>query len=427
MLSSEDILHHIWKYKLYSFQQLQTQDGESLKILSSGIHNHDAGPDFQEAKIEIGETTWAGSVEIHIKSSDWIKHQHQKDKAYDNVILHVVWDADTPILRTDGTQIPTLELKNRVADSIIQNYQLLKENNFWIPCERQVKEVDQFTKQQCLDRMILERLEDKSNLIQALYKESKWSWEDTFYVTLARSFGFKINALPFEVLAKNLPQKLFAKHKDQTILIESLIFGMAGLLNRNFEDAYPLKLKREFEYLKAKYHLQPLAPESWKFARTRPENFPTVRLSQFAALVIRSQHLFSKILDIDDVKSYANLFSDLPVHPYWETHFLFDKEVKKRSIQLGKASINNILINTMAPLLFFYGKQLKDEIYVQKAFGILEKIKPEDNQIIKGFKDLDFKVQHALDTQALIHLKKYFCDRKNCLNCGIGLKILRTA
>lgn len=427
MLFSEDILHHIWKYKLFLFQQLQTQDGEVLKIISAGIHNHNAGPDFQEAKIEIGETTWAGSVEIHIKSSDWTKHQHQKDKAYDNVILHVVWEADTVIFRTNGTLIPTLELKNRVDEAIIQNYHLLKENNFWIPCERQVREVDELTKQQCLDRMILARLEEKSNLIQALYEESKWSWEDTFYVTLARSFGFKINALPFEVLAKNLPQKLFAKHKDQIILIESLVFGMAGLLERSFEDDYPLKLQREFQYLKAKYNLQPLAPESWKFARTRPENFPTVRLSQFAALIIRSQHLFSKILDIDDVKAYTNLFSDLPIHPYWETHFTFDKKIKRRSIQIGKSSVSNILINTMVPLLFFYGKQLKEEIYVQRAFGILEKIKPEDNQIIKGFKALDFKVQHALDTQALIHLKKYFCDRKNCLNCGIGLKILRTA
>lgn len=427
MLSSEDILHHIWKYKLFFLQQLQTQEGECLKIISSGIHNHDAGPDFQEAKIQIGETTWAGNVEIHIKSSDWNKHQHQKDKAYDNVVLHVVWEADEAIFRTDGTLIPTLELKNRVEASILQNYQQLKENNFWIPCERQLKEVDQFTKQQCLDRMILERLESKAHVIQDIYQELKGSWEDTFYVILARSFGFKINALPFEVLAKNLPQKLFAKHKDQTILIESLVFGMSGLLDRSFSDIYPLKLQREFRYLKSKYRLQSLAPESWKFAKTRPENFPTIRLSQFAALVVRSQHLFSKILNMEKLEDYASLFSDLPIHPYWETHFLFDKEIKKRSIQIGKSSINNILINTLVPLLFFYGKQLKEEIYVERAFKILEQVKPEVNQVVKGFKALDFKAQHALDTQALIHLKKYFCDRKNCLNCGIGLKILRTA
>lgn len=427
MLSSEDILHYIWKYKLFALDHLKTQGGESLTIISVGIHNHNAGPDFQEAKLQIGETTWVGNVEIHIKSSDWNKHQHQKDKAYDNVILHVVWEADELIYRTDGTLIETLELQHRVEPSIIQNYQQLKENNFWIPCEQQVKDVDQFTKQQCLDRMILERLEMKAKVIETLYQESKGSWEDTFYVTLARSFGFKINALPFEILAKNLPQKLFAKYRDQTILVESLIFGMSGLLDRSFQDSYPRHLKREFQHLKAKYNLQSLPGESWKFAKTRPENFPTVRLGQFSALVIRSQHLFSKILAIEDLKDYASLFANLPVHPYWETHFLFDREVKKRFTKLGKSSTNSILINTMAPLLFFYGKQLKEEIYVERAFGLLEKIKPEDNQIVKGFKNLNFKAEHALDTQALIHLKKYFCDRKNCLNCGIGLKILRTA
>jgi hypothetical protein len=426
MLSSEKVLHHIWKYKLFPFQDLSTTNKESIKIISSGLHNHDAGPDFQNAKIEIDGTLWAGNVEIHIKSSDWLKHQHQKDKAYDNVILHVVWEHDKEIIRTDGTIIFCLELNKIVDPKLLDNYHQLKENNYWIPCETQLQNVDDFTKSQCLDRMMMERLAQKSILIKELHEQQKGNWEETFYITLAKSFGFKVNALPFEILAKNLPQKILAKHKDQPKQIEALIFGMSGLLKGSFKDDYPKQLRTEFEFLKVKYSLRPVKLEGWKFAKTRPDNFPTVRLAQFAALVLNSQHLFSKIISIQNLKDFKKLFENLPINNYWETHFMFDKEDLKRSHALGNASINGLLLNAIIPLLFYYGRQSGNKLYVDLVIQILEEIKPEENQITKGFKERGFKLESAFDSQALIHLKKYFCDHKNCLNCGIGLKILKS-
>lgn len=426
MLSHEAILHYIWKFKLFSLVDLKTIDGEDVQILSAGIHNLDAGPDFLNTKLKIGETLWVGNVEIHLKSSDWIKHQHQTDKSYDNVILHVVWDADAEIFRTDGTLIPTLALKDRVDQNVVANYEELKQNNYWIPCEKQLNVVNDLTKQQCLDRMMMERLEDKSKLILQLHQNLKGSWEDTFYVTLAKSFGFKVNTLPFELLALNLPQIILAKHKNQALQIEALVFGVAGLLNQDFVDDYPKKLRSEFRFLKAKYKLNQLAPELWKFSKTRPDNFPTMRLAQFAALIIDSQHLFSKIIAIKELDNFSIFFNNLTLNPYWRNHFVFDKQVSKQSFFMGRKSVDVLLLNAIVPLLFFYGKQIGNPLYEEQAIKLLEFIKPEQNNIITGFIERGFKVSHAFDTQALIQLKKYYCDHKKCLNCAIGLKILRS-
>ena len=426
MISHEAILHYVWKFKLFNILHLQTEDQEDIQILSVGTHNLDSGPDFYNSKIKIGETIWVGNVEIHIKSSDWQRHQHQKDKAYDNVILHVVWEADTHIYRTDGTIIPTLELKNRVDNKIITNYDQLKHNNYWIPCEPQLAAVDDFTKQQCLDRMCLERMEEKSQNISQLYQQLKGSWEDTFYMIMAKSFGFKVNSLPFELLAKNLSQLILAKHKDQALQIEALIFGVSGLLNRTFIDDYPKALKKEYQFLKSKYNFNEVGVELWKFSKTRPDNFPTIRLSQFAALILNVQHLFSKMIAVNDLKDFYLFFKNLPVNSYWEQHFLFDKAVEKKSTNLGKLSIDILLINAVVPLLFFYGQEIGKSKYTEQAIELLEFIKPEQNVIIKGFEIRGLKAKQAFDSQALLQLKKYFCDHKKCLNCGIGLKILKT-
>lgn len=426
MISHEAILHFIWKFKLFANLNLQTEDKEGLQILSAGIHNLDAGPDFYNAKIKIANTIWVGNVEIHIKSSDWQKHQHQKDKAYDNVILHVVWEYDMQIYRTDGTIIPTLLLKNRVDANIITNYDQLKHNNYWIPCEAQLPEVDNFTKQQCLDRMSLERLEEKAQIVSILHHQLKGSWEDTFYITMAKSFGFKVNNLPFELMAKNLPQLILAKHKNQALQIEALIFGISGLLNRSFIDDYPNLLKKEYQFLKAKYGFKEIGIELWKFSKTRPDNFPTIRLAQFAGLVLSVQHLFSKMIEVKAFEDFYLFFDDLPINNYWRQHFLFDKLVEKKSISLGKSSVDILLINTVAPLLFYYGKEIGSNQYTQKAIELLEFIKPEQNVITKGFEDRGLKAKQAFDSQALINLKKYYCDEKKCLNCGIGIKILKS-
>jgi hypothetical protein len=426
MLPYEIILHHVWKYRLFSALKLETTAHEVIQILNVGLHNLDAGPDFSNAKIRIGETIWAGNVEIHLKSSDWLKHQHQKNKAYDNVILHVVWIADVPIYRTDFTEIPTLELKDLVSPKIISNYDHLKVNNDWIPCAQQLNFVDDLTKRICLDRMLMDRLSDKSALIEQLHQSLKGSWEDTFYVMMAKSFGFKVNSLPFEQLAKSLPQLILAKHKDKKLQIEALFFGVSGLLERKNKDDYPNALKKEYQFLKAKYNLYNLEPQVWKFSKTRPDNFPTIRLAQFAALIIQSQHLFSKVVSIHDLKDFRAIFLDLPVNNYWENHFVFDKWVDKKSPGLGKNSIDSVLLNAIAPLLFFYGKQIGRDFYVNQSVKLLELIKPEQNNIVKGFKEIGFGAYNAFDTQALLQLKKTFCDHKNCLNCAIGIKILRT-
>ncbi len=425
MPSSEAILHFIWKYKLFNLLGLHTTDGMPVQILQSGIHNMDSGPDFFNGKIKIGETLWAGNIEIHIKSSDWLKHKHQTDKAYDNVILHVVWEHDTPIYRTDETLIAVLELKDAVSPTIIENYDKLLANNYWIPCEAQLPFVDDFTKSQCLDRMLTERLEDKSSVIKDIYQTTNNSWEDTFYIVLARSFGFKVNALPFELLAKNLPQLTLAKHKNSALQVEALIFGVAGFLDFNFEDEYPKELKKEFQFLRTKYQLSVLDVSLWKFSKTRPDNFPTIRLAQFVALVLKSEHLFSKIISIKNKKDFALLFSQLTVNNYWETHFRFDKTAEDKSVNLGSGSIDNLLINAIAPLLFFYGKETGAKDFIDLAVDLLLEIKPEENQIIRGFKERGLKATNAFDTQALIHLKKSYCDLKKCLNCGIGLKIIK--
>jgi hypothetical protein len=425
VLSSEEILHFIWKFKSFKILNLKTIDGTAISISSVGFHNLDAGPDFSEAKIKIGDTLWAGNVEIHIKSSDWLKHQHQYDKAYDNVILHVVWEYDAAIKRTDGTLIPTLVLKDIVDSHVMENYLQLKENTYWIPCQNSLKTIDNLVKQQCLDRMMMERLEQKSEDINLIYQNSKQNWEETFYTVLAKSFGFRVNGLPFELLSNQLPQLLFAKYKNNPIYIDALIFGVAGFLNQTFEEEYPQLLIKEYQFLKTKHQLKEIDISVWKFSKTRPDNFPTVRLGQFAALVYKSQHLFSKIIEVDDVKNYLLFFEDLPINLYWETHYQFNKILaQKRSLALGKESINSILINTISPLLFFYGKQTGQKNYIDRGLELLENLKPENNAIVRQFGELGYPFSNAFDTQALIQLKKYHCDQKKCLNCTIGINLL---
>lgn len=422
---SENILHFIWKYKLFNPIGLVTTEGHPLQILNCGSLNLNSGPDFFNARIKLDDTLWAGNVEIHYKSSDWLAHRHQTDKAYDNVILHVVWEDDISIKRTNNTTIPVLTLKNIVDPNIIENYDLLVRNNYWIPCEKQVMYVDNFTKHQTLDRMLTERLESKSDLIKDIYDLYKGSWEDTFYVVLARSFGFKVNSLPFELLAKQLPQILLAKHKNKQLQVEALVFGVAGFLNEDLNDDYYQSLRNEFEFLKVKYNLIPIDKSLWKFSKTRPDNFPTIRLAQFSALILKSQHLFSKIIAITDLKDYKKLFKELPISSYWQNHYLFNRQVNYKSTDLGASSIDNVLINALAPLLFFYGRQTGNINFINYSVDLLTTIKAENNVYTRGFEERGFKISNAFDSQAVIHLKKEYCDEKKCLNCGIGLKIIK--
>nr|WP_238533695.1 DUF2851 family protein [Pedobacter agri] len=291
---SEDFLHYVWQFCSFDHHKLKTADGEELKILHQGFLNKNAGPDFSNAKIIIGETLWAGNVEIHIKSSDWLNHNHQVDKSYDNVILHVVFENDIEIKRIDGSVLPVLVLKDRIARDLIEKYETLFLTLTDFPCIAQIGTVDQIHIDSFLSRTLIERFEQKTELVIATLNELNGNWDETFYRFMARNFGFKVNALPFELLAKTVPQQIYGKHKNNPLQIEALVFGSAGFLNDQFEDDYPLSLKKEFQFLQKKYAIKPLEVSIWKFMRMRPQNFPTIRLAQFAALIIKENHLFQK-------------------------------------------------------------------------------------------------------------------------------------
>ncbi len=421
----EELLHFVWQFRLYGAEPLQTTTGEIIQVIQLGTLNKNAGPDFSNAKLVIGDTTWVGNVEIHLKSSDWLLHQHQLDNAYENVILHVVYDDDTKIYRKDGTLLPALVLKNRFPASLANNYEALitAANNF--PCEKQIHEIDDFLIKGFLSRVLVERLEDKSAEVYEKLKELKNDWDEAFYHFMARNFGFKVNAVPMEMLARSLPQQLFAKHKDQPLQIEALIFGQAGFLDQKFKDEYPKQLQAEYRFLQKKYGLQPIEVSLWKFMRMRPQNFPTLRLAQFAALIINSHHLFSKVLALRDYRNSQQLFEALPVNPYWQNHYHFNKTAENVGLQLGKGSIDNILINTLSLFLFAFGKAMDQHNYITRCFYILENLPAENNAVVKQYIDAGVRIKDAYQTQALLQLKKTYCNEKKCLNCGIGIKILR--
>lgn len=425
MKLSEDFLHFVWQFRLYPAENLQTCCKQSLRILQCGLPNKNAGPDFLNGKMIIGETTWAGNIEIHIKSSDWYEHKHHLDKAYDNVILHVVYFDDKPVMRTDGTLIPTLELHQLIEPDLLLRYGTLLENMNDFPCQPQIGNIDSFVIEGFLSRTLVERLIARSEEVFLKLKEQKGNWDETFYQFLAKNFGFKINAVPMEMLAQSLPQQLFAKHKDQPLQIEALLFGQAGFLQQSFKDEYPNALKKEYAFLKKKYQLSAMEPSIWKFMRMRPQNFPTLRLAQFAALVVKSNHLFSKILAAKDHQEIMELFEELPVNPFWSKHFHFNKETPKAELQLGRESIHNLLINTVSVFLFAYGKAMQLQNYQTRALKLLENISAEKNAVVKLYANAKVNVKSAYHSQAILQLKKNYCNEKKCLNCGIGIKILK--
>jgi len=424
MIQNEDLLHYIWKFGLFYVKDLKSTSGERLDIVRPGQHNQHAGPDFSNAKIRIGDTLWAGNVEIHIRSSDWYRHKHQLDQAYDNVILHVVAQHDQEIFRTDGTEIAVLEIGKLIPEEIAENYEELMAGLNWIPCENKIKKVDEIYINTCLTRVLLERLEEKSELVHALLIEVKGSWDDAFYISLARNFGFKTNALPFEMLARSLPQSMLAKYKDRPFQIEALIFGQAGFLDTKLKDTYPQLLSKEYRFLQKKHNLKPIDKYLWKYMRLRPRNFPSLRLAQFAALIIRSKHLFSKIIDEKNMASITTMFNKLKLNDYWNTHYHFDQECKHSLVSLGEEAINNILINTVTVFLFTFGLKTGSECHMERGILLLESLKSERNAIIRKFNSLGVNSGNSAISQALIQLKKSYCDQKKCLSCGIGIKFL---
>jgi len=420
----EELLHYIWKFKRFKTQELCTVDGEEVKILNPGQHNFDGGPDFFNAKIKVGNTIWAGNVEIHIRSSDWLRHHHQKDKAYQNVILHVVYEHDKEIFDSNGNLMKTIVLENRLDKTIIQNYERLTLTKNWVPCAEQLKTVEEFVINHWKERLVLERLERKSLEIEEHLKENKNNWEETFYRYWFKYFGLKVNAIPFEILAQNTPLKIIEKH-NTLIGIEALLFGQAGFLDNQFNDKYGIQLKKEYAFLRSKFSLQPTDKSCWKFMRLRPNNFPTLRISQLANLLANGTRLFSRVLEASSVKELKKLLTS-KASSYWDNHYQFEiKAEKVVSKKVGESLSINIIINVVVPFVFLYGKIKQNEDLQQRALTWLSEIKPEKNTIIKRWNELGIRSDNASDSQSLIELKNNYCSQKKCLNCHIGNNLLK--
>ena len=416
---TEEFVHHLWKFRLFNQLSLTSTSNECIDILHVGVHNHNAGPDFFNSKIKINDTVWAGNVEVHKQASDWKKHGHQHDKAYDNIILHVVYNADEQIFRASGEAIPTLELKERIDTAYYVNYLKFKNSTDWIPCEKQINTVPTYIWNTALPRLLIERFEEKSQQIQLVLERNKMNWEETFYQILARSFGFKTNTAAFELLATSLPVMVLAKHKNSLLQVEALLFGQAGFLNMHLSDRYAQQLQNEYVFLKQKFKLIPIENHLWKFLRLRPVNFPTIRIAQFANLIYQSSHLFSKVMETEELSDLKVLFNT-DVSAYWQTHYLFDKPTAKKEKKLGDDAAEVLIINTIVPFLFLYGKAKGEQKYTDKALSLLEEMRGEKNSIVSKWKALKSPVSHASQTQALLQLKQNYCEQKKCLQCAIG-------
>ncbi len=413
----ENFLHYIWKNKLFNAENLVDDEGNGIKILTTGTHNTDAGPDFFNAKIKTGNTVWAGNVEIHIQSSDWYKHKHHKDKAYNNVILQVVLENNRETFSEDNKKIPTAILK--FNKDIYKKYQKLINNEQVISCKNFISEIDTFYLNSWFSSLLFERAEQKTEYAKTLLDYKTGNWEELFYIMTARAFGFKVNALPFELSAKSLPSLILAKHKNNKLQIEALLFGQAGMLNDEIDDHYFNELKEEYQFLKTKYKLNPIENHLWKFLRIRPSDFPTVRIAQFADLIFKSSHLFSKIIETETLPELEKMF-DIEASSYWNTHYKFGQETRFKIKKFGQTAVNSIIINTIIPILFLYGKEKGNPEITGKAIRFLEDMKPEKNNITKKWISSGLEIKNAYFSQSLIQLYNEYCLKKRCLDCRIG-------
>jgi hypothetical protein len=410
---SEKLLHFIWRFQYFNRSQLYTTDGEKVEVVFPGILNDHQGPDFKDAKIRVGKTLLAGSIEIHVNTSDWIKHGHEHDRNYNTVILHVVFRNDIP-----ANDIPILELEPYISKIMFAKYQEMMNANTFIPCSTFIAEVRELSWVSWKERLLAERLTRKSELILSYLKENNAHWEESFWWLLARNFGMKVNAEVFEAIGKSIPLTVLAKQKAQIHQLEGLLLGQANLLQKEFKEDYPKLLRREYEFLKKKYQLKPVSYQV-HFLRMRPVNFPTIRLAQLAMLVHRSNHLFSRVLESDNIGTIKNWLS-ITASDYWHYHYLPDEPSSYKQKTIGSNMIDNIIINTLAPALFAYGLYHQEERYKSKAIQWLEQLPAEKNSIINGFVSLKVCCKTASDSQSLIELKNEYCNKKRCLECSVG-------
>jgi hypothetical protein len=419
----EDFLHYLWKFKKFDTLNLKTFNGEEITIINVGQYLELAGPDFFNAQIVIGNQKWAGNVEIHLKSSDWYVHHHERDEAYENVILHVVWEHDTEIFRSNNTEIPVLELKKYVDGAAIANYQSLIAPKSWIYCEKQLIEVKEFTIKNWQERLFFERLERKSNPIFDLLKLTNNDWESVLFCLLAKNFGLNTNGKTFLKIAQSIPFSIIRKESFEVENLEALLLGNAGLLDAEKEDNYFKDLKFRYFYLLHKYQIEKKVVEPVQFFKHRPDNFPTIRLSQLANLYHLQQNLFSIISTSISVKSIYEVL-DVSAAEYWQTHYQFDKESPKKKKKLSKSFIDLVIINTIIPLQFAYAKSLGKEIS-DDLIQLINEVSPEKNAIIDKFNSFGIKSKNAFETQSLLQLKNEYCNKSRCLECAIGMELLK--
>lgn len=419
----ESFLHYIWQYQYFNKESFTSTQGEDVQVLHVGQYNTDAGPDFSQARILIGGIEWIGHVEIHYKSSQWFDHHHDSDQAYDNVILHVVWEDNAGIQRRDGTTIPTVVLKGRVDQTLITRYRKLVESAAAIPCSNSLVHVPEIIKLSTLDQVLVERVQQKSEGVLAILNATQNDWEESCYRLLCKNFGFKVNEEPFILLAQSLPYKILLKHADQPLQIEALLFGQAGFLSLTKGDAYYQLLRREFKVLRQKYSLEPLHYSQWRFLRLRPANFPTVRISQLASLLVNHKNIFSSILSITDHAQLCKLFLN-PVSEYWQEHYHFRKQAKSKIPTIGKSSIHAIIINSVVPLLAAYSGRTDNYVYMERAIDFLQKAPLENNTIVRQWKALGWAGKSSFDSQAMIGLYNQYCVKRKCLSCSIGIHLV---
>ena len=419
----EAFLHYLWKFQKFNNLSLKTTSGEDISIINSGQYLELSGPDFFNAQICIGNQKWAGNIEIHLKSSDWYIHHHEEDRAYENVILHVVWEHDTEIFRKNNIEIPVLELQYFVDPKVVASYQVLQSKKSWIYCENQLQGFSDFILNNWLERLFFERLERKSKPIFELLNETNSDWEAVLFLLFAKNFGLNTNGELFLTIAKAIPFSVIRKESFELENLEALLFGTAGLLDKDVEDTYASDLRFRYHFLANKYQLQKPVIQAVQFFKHRPDNFPTIRLAQLAALYHSNHNLFSNLIGLSSLKEMYTILS-VTTSNYWMTHYQFDSTSPFKKKQLSQSFIDLVVINTIAPLQFAFAKSQGKEI-TEEVIQLFKDIKAEKNVILDKFKLVGIVAKNAFDSQSLLQLKNEYCNKSNCLQCAIGIELLK--
>jgi len=423
IMISEKLLHCIWKNQWFTKESLKTVHKQTVSIINQGFPHQDAGPDFKQAIIKIDDITWAGNIEIHVRSSDWYKHEHQHDAKYNSVILHVVYEHDCEVFTTQNIPLPTLELQKLLSPQLLLRYNQLMEAPLPHPCEAYINVLEPLSIKSFLTRLSFDRLTRKQTHILDILRTFSSDWEQTLFFILCQSFGFKTNAPAFELLGKALPYKILKKHADSHLQVAALIFGQAGMLEEELEDPYYQSLQNEFLYLRAKYRLVPIEVKCWNLLRLRPHNFPCIRLAQLGEVIFYHHDLFAKVTTPNKLSSLHNIFVNKP-NDYWKTHYYFGKVSREKEKIMGESSFHLLLINALVPFLYAYGTFMGNEKHQEYSIQLLETLPFEENHITKKYQQLGFCAQHAGHSQGVLELHHEYCEKKRCMECVVGQTVV---